>query len=75
MNLFSFIDIRLIKWNKNAHSYFSTSSNITSSVISVDLLDESGKEMKIEDLKKTIQIKISSNLSRMDPMQQNRKEE
>ena len=31
--------------------------------------------MKIEDLKKTIQIKISSNLSRMDPMQQNRKEE
>jgi len=57
---FSFIDVRLIQWNKNPHSYAESSSNISSPVISVDLFDESGKELKIENLTTPIQIKILS---------------
>src|SRR5690606_29956248 len=63
-DLLGFVDVRLLKWNKNPHSHVSIPLNITGPVISVDLLDDSGKEMKIENLETPIQIKIPSNLAK-----------
>src|SRR5690606_22465154 len=59
-----FDDVRLVKWNTNPHSHIETPSNITSAVISIDLLDESGNELKIENLTTVIQIKIASTLAK-----------
>ena len=62
--LLGFVDVRLVKWNKNPHSQIETPSNITSAVISADLLDDSGNEMRIENLETPIQIKIPSKLAK-----------
>ena len=62
--LLGFVDVRLVKWNKNPHSHIETPSNITSPVISADLLDDSGNEMKIENLTTPIQIKVPSKLAK-----------
>src|SRR5690606_19975258 len=63
-DLLGFIDIRLLKWNSNPHSHVSIPLNITGPVISVDLLNDSGEELRIENLTKPIQIKIPSNLAK-----------
>src|SRR5690606_15261591 len=63
-DLLGFVDVRLLKWNKNPHSHIELPSNITSAVISADLLDDFGKEMRIENLETPIQIKIASKLAK-----------